>query len=90
MSDYETKRKQCIESLQRQWLENTAHGRLFYALSVYQIYDEARYDRAVNRLLQRREDYIEAHWQAEWEEISDSAAEAADPYGYRGLSRGDF
>ena len=90
MSDYEKMHDQCKESLRRQWLEHTAHGKLYCALSVYQIADIERYNRVICRLLGRREDYLEDHWDEEWEEMWDSAAEAADPYGYRGLSRGDF
>ena len=90
MSDYEKMHEQCTESLEDQWLEYTAHGKLFRILEDYECTASDRYSRVVNRLLQRRNDYVEEHWDEEWAELVDAEEEAADPYRYRGLSRRDF
>ena len=90
MSDFETMHDQCRESLEDQWLEYTNHGKLLRALEDYECTASDRYSRVLNRLLCRRDEYIEAHWDEEWAELVDAEEEAADPYGYRGLSRSDF
>ena len=91
MSDYEKLHDQCTESLEDQWLQYTPHGKLFRLLEDYDS-DQcpSRYSTVRGRLLCRRAEYVEAHWDEEWAELVDAEAEAADPYGYRGLSRGDF
>ena len=91
MSDYETKHDQCRESLKSQWLEHTSHGKLYQILEDYDCDQyQSRYSQVRSRLLCRRADYIESHWDEEWDALVDAEEEAADPYGYRGLRRSDF
>ena len=91
MMNYEKMHEQCRESLDEQWLEHTPHGKLFRLLEDYDS-DQcpSRYSLVRSRLLCSRDEYVEAHWEEEWDGLCDSAAEAADPLGYRGLSRRDF
>ena len=91
MSDFETKHEKCRESLKTQWLEHTSHGKLFHVLEDYDS-DRclSRYSQVRNRLLSRRDEYVESHWDEEWDALCDSEEEAADPYAYRGLRRSDF
>ena len=90
-SDYEKMHEQCAQSLDEQWLEHTTHGKLYRILEDYEG-DQcpSRYSLVRSRLLCSRDEYVEAHWEEEWDGLVDAEEEASDPYRYFGLSRRDF
>lgn len=76
------------EMLADDW-DKTRDGKLFAWLEDYDA-DHDRYCRLCARLMQRKEDYFDEHFDDAYRDYCDAAEEQADPCTYYGVRRSDF